>query len=369
MTVLSQRVLNRTLLARQHLARRATIPPLAAIEHLVAVQAQEPNSPYIGLWTRLADFHRDALTDLLYARQVVRSSVLRGTQHMATGTDFRWLRPLVQPTLERARQAAWGRETAGVDLAELTAAARELLAGATLTRPQLGRLLADRWPGVDPTVLAWSVQTLVPVVHPPPNGTWNTGGATPFVLAEEWLGAPLDPRPDPGRLIRRYLAAFGPATVRDIQVWCGLTRLREVVEGAGLREYRDGGGAVLYDVPDGELAADGPAPVRFLPDFDNVLVGHADRTRLMTDEHRKRIITGSQVRPTLLVDGVAAGLWGLRRTDDTVVLRVEAFGTLSAAQASAVAAEGALLLGFAAPDHAHDVRFEPVGALPALRFA
>ncbi|MBO3749705.1 AlkZ family DNA glycosylase [Streptosporangiaceae bacterium NEAU-GS5] len=310
MREISRRTLNRTTLRRQLLLERAPISALAAIERVVALQAQAVYAPYVGLWSRVRGFAHDDLTRLLLDRSVVRGWLLRSTQHLTASADYAWLRPLVRPAMARARQAAFGRATRDVDLAELAEAARTLLAGRTLTRPQIGRLLAERWPGCDPAALGWSVQALLPIIHEPPNGTWGRGGATPFTLAESWLGGPLATEPDPRALVRRYLAGYGPASVMDVQAWSGLTRLREVVESMPLRTYRAESGATLYDLPEAELADPAePAPVRFLPEFDNLMVAYADRTRIMTDEHRRRVCVGSQVAATVLVDGMVAGVW------------------------------------------------------------
>ena len=253
---LTRRALNRAALARQSLLERADRPALDMIRQLVGLQAQAANPPYIGLWARLAGFAHDDLTTLLYDRAAVRSSVLRGTQHIVTAADFPWLRPLMQPLLNRGRQAAFGRSTEGVDLHELAAVGRDLLRGRTLTRPRLRDLLAERWPGRDAEALAWSVQLLVPVVHEPPSGTWGRGGATPFTLAEEWLGVPMETRPRVDELVRRYLAAFGPASVRDLQDVvrpaprpdADVERLRPE-----LRVFGDEAGNELFDLPDAVL--------------------------------------------------------------------------------------------------------------------
>src|SRR5262245_21926140 len=223
-TVLTRRTLNRTTLGRQGLQERAAVPALDMVGQLIAVQAQEPDAPYLGLWTRLEAFAHDELARLLEDRRVVRSTVLRGTQHLVRADDYLWLRPLVQPVLERVWRGTLGRRTDGVDPAELATATRGLLAGRTLTRSQLRDLLAERWPDRDRQALAWAAQALVPVVHPPPAGTWGRRGAVPLALAEEWLGRPLA-APAPETLLRRYLAAFGPASVADVQAWSGLTRL------------------------------------------------------------------------------------------------------------------------------------------------
>ncbi|WP_204068873.1 winged helix DNA-binding domain-containing protein [Planobispora siamensis] len=356
--------LNRITLERQLLLRRSDMSALAAVEHLIGLQAQSGNAPYLGLAARLSDFAHDDLTALLYGRRALRSSVLRGTLHLVSAADYRWLRPLVQPVLTRGRQAAFGKVTAGVDLSELAAAARDLLAGRTLTRPQLGRMLAERWPGVPPEALGWSAQCVLPLVHVPPQGTWNRGGATPFALAEEWLaeewrdGPPEQASgqtPPVERMIRRYLAAFGPAGVMDMQAWSGLTRLREVVAGMDLRTLRGEDGLELFDLPDAPPPPDPetPAPARFLPEFDNLMVAYADRTRIMTDEYRRRVCVGAMVAPTVLVDGTVRGTWKL--TGER--LSVQPFEPLTARARSELSEEADRLLAFAG---ARDLEFLPV---------
>jgi len=359
-TVLTRRALNRTTLSRQALLERAATPALDMVGQLVAVQAQEPDAPYLGLWTRLEAFAHDELARLLEDRRVVRSTVLRGTQHLVRGDDYLWLRPLVQPVLERVWRGTLGRRTDGVDPAELATAARGLLAGRTLTRSQLRGLLAERWPDRDRQALAWAAQALVPVVHPPPAGTWGRRGAVPLALAEEWLGRPLA-APAPEELLRRYLAAFGPASVADVQAWSGLTRLGEVADrlGGRLRSFRDQAGRELLDLADAPLVDPGvPAPVRFLPEFDNLLLGHADRSRVLGDEHRDLVVRGLAA---VLVDGFARAVWSIAREPGTATLVVEALdGRLPAADRAAVTEEGARLLAFAAADATrHDIRFAP----------
>jgi hypothetical protein len=348
--MLSRRVLNRTLLQRQLLVERSSGTVLEAIQQLVAVQGQESNWPYVGLWTRLVDFQRDDLTSLLHDRRVVRAGLIRRTKHLVRSDDFRWLRPLVQPHFGRApRQGSYGRETAGLDLAELAEVGRTLLAGQTLSVPQLGRLLAERFPGRDRTVLVGSLQFLVTVVHPPPSGTWGgwgTRGGTPFALAEDWLGQPMAPAPRVESLIRRYLASFGPASVADIQAWSGLTRLREAVDGlrSQLRVLSSEHGTELFDLPEAPIAdPDLPAPVRFLPAYDNLLLGHADRTRVIADADRPAVMPGqAMVRPTFLVDGFVHGTWSWQ--DSEILIRP--FRPLSKADATQVEQEAERLRAF-----------------------
>ncbi|MGI5164836.1 winged helix DNA-binding domain-containing protein [Spirillospora sp. CA-253888] len=360
--MIDRRTLNRAALERQFLLARHETPALDVVRRLVALQGQDSRVPYLQLWTRITGFRQDDLTALLHDRSVVRSSFLRATQHMAAADDFLWMRPLLAPVLLRARQAAFGRLSRDWDLDEVAAEARRLLAGRTLTRPRLARAMAERWPDRDLGALGWSAQLTVPAVHPPPSGTWGTGGATPFALAEEWIGRPLERDPRPDELIRRYLAAFGPASVRDFQMWSGLRRMDADFERLrpGLRTYRDENGVELFDLPDAALPdPDVPAPVRYLPDLDNVLLAHHDRTRMMTDERRKIVCRDAWVKATLLVDGRVHGVWSIEhdRGAGTAVLTVELFEPLP--DTAEAEEEGARLLAFAAPDADHDVRFTP----------
>jgi hypothetical protein len=345
MTRIDDRALNRTTLARQLLLSRSPMAVTEAVGHLVGLQAQFVNAPYLGLWTRLSGFSLDDLTARLADRTVVRSSMLRGTQHLVRGDDYGWLRPLIAPTLARGRQASFGRQTVGLDLEELVAHATALLSGRTLTRPQLGAALAERRPAYDPLVLGWSAQTLVAVVHPPPSGTWRKGGATPFALASDWLGE----RPvvhGPEELVRRYLTAFGPATVADVQQWSGVRGLAEVVERMSLVSLGNG----VFDLPDMTYESDVDVPVRFLPDFDNLMIAYADRTRVLPDEYRKRVCVGAMVAATVLVDGTVRGTWKLALGKKEATLTVTLFERLSRVDQAEVEAEALRLLDFAAAD-------------------
>ncbi|GGQ77691.1 winged helix DNA-binding domain-containing protein [Streptomyces althioticus] len=358
---LTARALNRATLQRQLLTTRTRLSPLAVIEHLAGLQAQDPDPPYIGLWSRIDGFRIEDLTTLLEQRAVVRATLFRGTQHLVTADDYLWVRPLLQPMLDRWRKGGFGRQTAGVDLGELAEAARGALTGGrTMNRPELGRLLAERWPGCDPVALARSVQGLLPVVHPPPDGTWGRRGVTPFALAEEWLGRPLTGDASMERLVLRYLAAFGPATVKDVQAWSGTTRLRAVVEELRprLEVFAGENGEELFDLPDAPLPGpDTEVPVRFLAALDNVVLAHADRSRFMSDDRRPYVI----VEPAVLVDGVVRALWGIKRQKGTAVLTVKCFSPLGAREKEEVTDEGVRLLGFAAGDaERHEIRFAPV---------
>lgn len=360
MNVLDRRALNRATLARQLLLAREQVPALDAVHALAGLNGQSSKDPYIGLWARLTDFHPDDLADLLHSKQVVRACLMRYTQHLVTAADYQVFRPVIAPVLVRAHRSAWGKRTEGVDLDELVVQGNAALNGVTLTRPELGRKLRERWPDHEGTALGWTFQYLAPVVHPPPDGLWGRkGGATPFALAEDWLGVKLG-EPDPGALILIYLAAFGPASLRDIHAWSGLSRLGEVVDELRPRlvTFTDEGGTELFDLPDSPRPDPGTeAPVRLLPEFDNLMVGFRDRSRVMTKAQQARVCVGAYIAATLLVDGFVRGMWKVELTDDTATLVIELLDdngggdvVLAAADRKAAEAEGLELLGFLHPE-------------------
>jgi hypothetical protein len=336
---LSYRALSRATLARQQLLDHAPGPALDMVRRLVGMQGQDPELPYVGLWNRLAGFRHDDLTGLLHSRAVVRATLYRGTQHIMAASDYAWIRPLLQPMLDTWQRGTFGRHLAGVDPAALAATARELLGDGVLTRMDLGRALAERWPGREPQWLARSVQGLLPIVHPAPDGVWGRRGVTPFMLADVHVAMVARPLTD---LVLRYLAAFGPASVADMAAWSGLTRLRPAFEEMRprLSTFRSPAGAELFDLPDAPRpGADAPAPVRFLPAFDNVLYGHADRGRIIAAGYRRHLLSEACV----LVDGQVHGFWKIKGGALTVRLPAP----LSPAEEKAVSAEGELLLDFA----------------------
>lgn len=356
MSVISLRQLNRTLLSRQFLAERTERSTLEVVRHLVALQGQEPNWPYVGLWCRVAGFRSDDLASLLHDRSVVRSTMLRRTRHLAEADDFRWLWPTLRPIVQVALKHAYFADNVdGLDLDELAEVGRELLGGGLMSRRDLGRLLGARYPGRHAGRLVDAVEILLPFVHSPAVGAWGRWGnpsGIEVALAPEWLGRPMSPAPQRETMVRRYLAAFGPADVMDVQAWSGLTRLREVVDQLRpeLRVVRTEDGRELYDLPDAPVAdPDQPVPVRFLPAFDNALLGHRDRTRVISEADRKqfaRVASGGV--PMFLVDGFAAGTWSVADSS----LLVVPFRPLSKADTSVVAEEADRLLAFICPDAA-----------------
>ncbi|MFE2428214.1 winged helix DNA-binding domain-containing protein [Streptomyces sp. NPDC059373] len=359
--VLDRRTLNRALLERQLLLERAPLSAAGAIEHLVGMQAQAPNPPYLGLWTRVDGFRLDDLAALVRSREVVRVVLMRGTIHLVTAQDCLALRPVLDAALERALNGTFGRRLDGLDLAEVAALGRRLVEKEALTWGRLGVLLAERWPDRDPFALANAVRNLVPLVQVPPRGLWGESGQATHTTAESWLGRPPAVDTTPDRMVERYLAAFGPATVKDMQAWSGLTRLGAVVKRLPhLRTFRDENGLELWDLPDAPLPdPEVPVPVRFLPEFDNILLSHADRARILTEEQRRLVFTrNGLIRSVILVDGFVRGLWRIEQQRDTADLVVEPFTPLSRQEREVVAEEGGRLLAFAAADaKTYDIRF------------
>ncbi|MEY9876231.1 hypothetical protein ABH931_005741 [Streptacidiphilus sp. MAP12-33] len=364
--VLGTRALNRALLHRQLLVRRSTLSAEQAVAHLVGMQAQAPNPPYLGLWTRLDGFGVEDLATLVTERKVVRVALMRSTIHLVTARDCRALRPLLAEMLARTVRGQFGKQVEGVDLDELAKIGTELTDSRPLTFAELGAELTGRWPGHDANALAQTVRNLVPLVQVPPRGLWGHSGQAAHTTVDTWLGRAPDPEATADEYVRRYLAAFGPASVKDMQKWSGLTRLQEAFTrlGGRLRRYRDERGTVLYDLAETELPdPDEDVPVRYLPEFDNILLSHADRERIMSERHRARVFTNNGIiRATVLVDGFVHGRWRLDRAKDRATLVVEPFASLDRRVTAELAEEGARLLAFAAADaRSHDVRFEPVG--------
>jgi hypothetical protein len=338
------RGLNRALLDRQLLLRRHYIGVPSAIERVAGLQAQEPLAPYTGLWSRLAGFDAAELSRMTEEREAVRGTLMRCTVHLTTADDFLMFRPALQSVMERGFSAA-PFSIDGVPKDELLEAGRELVEDEPRTNAELSRELGERWPHADPASLAYAVRYLVPLVQVPPRGLWPTrkGGARVAVTTpEKWLDRPL--APDIDAVILRYLAAFGPATAADIAAWSGLAGVREIVERLRpqLRTFTDDRGRELLDVEDGRLPdEDTPAPPRFLPPFDNVLVAYKDRSRVIPDEYRDRVVRDLGT-PMVLVDGFVRATW--RLVDGEV--QVEPFAPLSDEDADAVREEGERLAAF-----------------------
>jgi hypothetical protein len=355
-SVLSQRALNRATLARQMLLQRQAMPAQDVLEHLIGMQAQIPRDPYVGLWSRLDGFAADELAGLMGARLAVRAPLMRATIHMATARDALTLWPLMLPVLERNfyTGSPFGRNLKGMDVEQVLKAGRTLVEERPRTTAELTASLGERWPDRDGQSMAYAVNRLLPVVQVTPRGLWKESSQTAWTTFDTWLGQPLDPDAAIERLIPRYLAALGPASIADMQNWSGLTRLRDAFDllRPTLVTFRDTSGKELFDLPDAPRPEpDFPAPVRFLPVYDNVLLGHADRSRFFAED---TIIPpyagGGRNVGSILVDGFVRGIWKIEASRKAATLRVQAFEGIPEDQLNNVIEEGRRLLEFAAAD-------------------
>lgn len=360
MRVLTMRALNRATLARQHLLERSRRPVTEVVEHLVGVQAQEPHSWYVGLWSRVHGIRPEDVADLLGRRMLVRIALMRSTIHLVTARDCLPLRRVVQPVVERSLNGNFGRYLSGLELDTVVAAGRQVVEEQPRTFSEIGRILAQRWPDRDPNALAQAVRAHVPLVQVPPRGLWGKSGRALHTSAEAWLNGASDHPLTVDDLMMRYLAAFGPASVGDMRTWSGLTGLREVVERLRprLATYRDERGRELFDLPEAPRPdLDAPAPVRFLYDFDNLLLSHADRARVISEEGRLRgFVAEGTIMSIVLVDGFTAGSWSVEHSRARATLTVRPFIRLSSAAVDDLTVEGARLLDFVAAGADHDVR-------------
>jgi hypothetical protein len=350
-------------LARQWLLepRRATASE--AIEQLVGLQAQDVKAPYFQLWARLADFDPLELSGLLERREAVRIALMRGTIHLVSARDALLLRPLVDPVIGRATDGNWS--VGDVDRAALAAAGRELVEAQPRTFAQLGALLAERFPEADPPALAQQIRALVGLVQVPPRGLWRQSGAATHTSIEQWLDGVEVPEPSLRTLIRRYLGAFGPASVQDMQKWSGLSRLRPAFEDARseLVSFADAvTGRELFDLPDAPRPpGETPVPPRLVGPFDNLVLSHADATRVLPTNYRRLTMTqNGLIAGMALIDGFVAGNWRIKASKQHALLTITSFSrqAFKKADAEALTREGERLLRFAAPDAAAaDVAF------------
>ncbi len=368
-TVHGRRALNRALLERQMLLRRERMSVATTIERLVGVgiQAQSPGNPYLALWSRLEGFETEQLSRMIAEREAVRATMMRATIHLVTSRDYLALRPVMQSVpVQTFKSSHFARNVEGVDVGAVVAFGQELLVEQPRTLGEIAPLLSERWLGYDPGSLSQAVGFLASLVHVPPRGLWQISGKARLTPAETWLGQPLGQGQSAEDIVLRYLGAFGPATSSDIRTWSRLTGLREVVERLRprLRTFRDERGRELFDLPDAPLPdPDTPAPPRFLPEYDNVLLSHDDRGRITGDLSGISIPSGTgSDYGSVLLDGFLAGMWRITRDRGRATLTIEPAGTWLAADRSAVADEGARLLAFVANDASdRDIWFVPPG--------
>jgi hypothetical protein len=348
--------LNRALLARQSLLERQSATALSVVEQLAGMQAQVPRPPFIGLWTRIAGFRRDELLTLFRKKKVVRATAMRGTIHLLSTKDFLHFRPRLADVLVRGAESIVGKRLGGADIEPFYKAGREFFGRRSAPFEDFRAVVEARFPKLDTRAIAYTVRMGLPLVMvPSADDRWGFPSNADFTLADAWLKKAVPASaPDVESIVLRYLAAFGPATPADAQTWSGLRNLRPVFEKLRPRlvTFRDEKKRELFDLPNAPRPdADTPAPVRFLPEYDNVALSHDDRTRMIADEHRgKLILKNLIVVGGFTVDGFIAGTWrvDVRKTEAT--LSVTPFAKLSKAAAADVFAEGERLLEFVEPD-------------------
>jgi hypothetical protein len=364
---LSLRALNRATLARQMLLRREKLAPVAALERLVALQAQLARPPFIGLWSRIEGFRREDLVRAVGKRLVVRGTMMRATLHLLSRRDYLAFRPVLQSALAKGAASVLGRRADGIAFDEVVAAARACFEERPRTFAALRDHMKELFPRLDERAIGHIVRLGLPLIQTPGDAApWAYPGVADFAVAESWLRARLKDGDRPHALALRYFAAFGPASVQDLQAWTGIAAASVVEElRPKLRTFRDERGRELFDVKEGPLPAeDEVAPVRFLPEFDNALLGYSERARIISDEHRRLIFTKNLLVPaTFLVDGFVAGKWAAERKRDTGRLLVRPFGALARRTREALAEEGERLLQFVEADAAsRSVVFAKPGA-------
>lgn len=346
---LTLRQLNRATLRRQLLLAREPVGVVEAIDRLAGMQAQEAKHPFAGLWTRVEGFRREDLLAALRERRVVRATAMRATLHLMSAEQYGALRPALQPALTLAMRGALRGRDEGLDIDALLPVARDLLREEPRTFKELRALLADAFPNVNDRALGYAVRTHLPLVMVPTDDRWGFPSVADFALADPPSG---DRSPD--ALVLAYLAAFGPASAADVQTWSGLQGMKDVLDGlrSRLAVFADERGRELFDLPDAPRPdPDVPAPPRFLPEFDNLVLAHADRTRLLPEEHRGEVVTKNlRVRATFLWDGIVAGTWTVERKRKAATLRLAPFEPLPAGAAEALAREGEALLRFVEDD-------------------
>ncbi|WP_280266266.1 winged helix DNA-binding domain-containing protein [Nocardia wallacei] len=365
--VLSNRVLNRTLLARQHLLERSTLTVPQMCEYLVGLQAQDVPPPFVGLWSRIADFDPEAVSSGLRDRALVRITLMRGTIHLVTAADAVRIAPHIQPELEKVpfRKGFNYGAMVGLDPEAVRRSGEKVLGDAPMSAADLRKRAAEEFPDRDPgaVVQTWLYQ--LPVLQTPPRGLWKNNSRPVWSRIEPWLGTALVPDYPLEELVVRYLRAFGPASTMDVQTWSRLLGIKDAVDRLGdrVRTYTDERGRVLYDAADAELAdPDRPAPVRFLGWYDNLYLSHQDRGRIVPDGAAPPLQRMAlQVAP-VLVDGYLAGTYKVFTDRELARLRTAPGRKWSRAERSAVESEGAALLSFLEPDRAPSIEILSPGA-------
>jgi hypothetical protein len=347
------------------LLARAKVTPAEAVSRLAGMQAQLARPPFIGLWSRVEGCSREAIVRAAERKEILRATLMRGTIHLVTRADYLAFRPAVQPALTAANESVLKERSKGIDVPRLVAAARDVFAQGACTFATLRERLAKRFPGLDERAMGYIVRMQVPLVLvPQAKTTWAWPGSADFALADTWLGERVSTEGPSDPLVRAYLAAFGPASAKDLQTWSYVFGIEATLEAMrpSLKVFTDPKGRELFDLPKAPRPGeDEPAPVRFLPEYDNLLLAHADRARIVAEPHRKAMTTRNLVQPaTVLVDGAVAATWTVTATKKLATLTVHPFAKLARAAVAEIEAEGVRLLEFVEPSvAARSVAFLP----------
>jgi Winged helix DNA-binding domain len=351
---LTARQLNRALLARQLLLKRKRVSVHAAVHATGGLQSQEPRDPFVALWSRISSFKAQNLLEAAHRRDIVRGTYLRGTLHTVTADDYSSFRPLLQSVVHREEKLR--REYGGgFEIKKLASGARSLLTGGPLSAQQLGEKLGPRFPGANKAGLAAWVRTGIPLIAVPTDDRWGYSRPPRFAVADQWLERPLQQPGSLDKLVLRCLSAIGPASSSDVRAWSGLGGIKSVLDKlrSQLMVFNDESGCELFDLagsprPDGET----PAPVRFLPEYDNVFLSHADRGRIMNAAHAHYFTqkgNGRRLR-SVLVDGFVRAGWEVTRRGDRAAIDVTAFEEFSKSTETDVSEEAEAVLRFIEQD-------------------
>ncbi len=331
------------------------MPVPAAIERLAGMQAQLASAPFVGLWTRLKDFKREDLAAAVERKTVVKATMMRATLHLSSAEDYLRFRTTLQPVLSSAGETIAKQRGSEFDRDKLLASVRKFIGEKPRTFAEISEWALELLPDQDVGAMRYTIRTHLPLVQVPISGSWSYSNKPEFTLAESWIGRKISTKDDLKELARHYLAALGPASANDMQTWSGfkLPVVKEVLESLRpeLQTYRDEGKRELFDLKSNSLPdADIPAPVRFLPEFDNILLSHNKRHRIVADEHRSRVyLPALRVAATFLVDGFVSGAWKVEKTKTSARLMLEPFGKLAKKDQSALAEEGERLIRFIEP--------------------
>jgi hypothetical protein len=346
---LTDRQLNRATLARQMLLERSDRGIAEAVEWLLGLQGQQTQDPYIGLWSRLHGFTHEALTALIVDRILVRATTMRGTLHLHTADDLIGIREHMQPFLRTVWNSNFRKRFGGNDEAAVLKLARRYIDEKSATAGELGKRLHESFPTADPLSMTVLLQMSDTLIQIPPTRIWGSGHAPVLTRIQNWLPAPYERPISRETLVRRYLAAYGPASVADMQTWSRLTKLGEVFEALRpeLVTFIAPDDRELFDLPDAPRPdADTPAPVRFLPLYENAYLGYDNRRRMLAEDDAKRINMFENFKPGVLVDGVIAAGWTVETKKGAATLTIEPYHKLRKTDVAELESEGERFLRF-----------------------